>query len=96
MATLIIGGALTALGGLGGTLLGFGTSGIVAGSAAAAAQAAIGNVAAGSVFATLTSWGMTGVFTTAAYAGGAAAAVGALVEGSSDSKEGEKDIEWTI
>ena len=45
------------------TLIGFGSTGIVAGSIAAGIQSAIGNVAAGSIFATLTSWGMTGTFT---------------------------------
>ena len=42
--------------------LGFGTGGIVAGSVAAGVQSTIGNVAAGSAFSTLTSLGMTGVF----------------------------------
>ncbi|KAF8535287.1 hypothetical protein BDD12DRAFT_856099 [Trichophaea hybrida] len=42
-------------------LTGFGTLGPVAGSLAAAWQASIGNVAAGSLFATLQSCGMTGV-----------------------------------
>ena len=44
--------------------LGFGTSGIVAGSIAAGIQSAIGNVAAGSTFAICTSLGMKGVFAT--------------------------------
>ena len=43
-------------------IAGFGTGGIVAGSIAAGIQSGIGNVAAGSAFATLTSWGMTGKF----------------------------------
>ncbi|ORY68083.1 hypothetical protein LY90DRAFT_504347 [Neocallimastix californiae] len=51
---------------------GFGTTGIVAGSLAALTQSMIGNVVAGSLFATLTSLGMTGAFTTSA-------AVGALL-----------------
>ena len=42
--------------------LGFGTAGIIGGSIAAGIQAAIGNVAAGSLFAVCTSLGMTGVF----------------------------------
>ena len=44
------------------TLLGFGSTGIVAGSVAAGIQSGIGNVAAGSAFSTLTSMGMTGKF----------------------------------
>ena len=76
---LIIGGSLAAAGGLGATLFGFGTAGVVAGSAAAATQAAIGNVAAHSLFATLTSWGMTGALTTTATSGGITAAIGAVL-----------------
>ena len=49
--------------------LGFGATGIVAGSVAAGIQAAIGNVAAGSVFAICTSLGMTGVFATSTAVG---------------------------
>ena len=41
--------------------IGFGTTGIVAGSIAAATQSSIGAVTAGSTFATMTSLGMTGV-----------------------------------
>ena len=58
------------------TLLGFGGAGVVAGSAAAAIQAAIGNVAAGSTFATMTSLGMTGVLSTLSSTG-----VGSIVAG---------------
>ena len=58
------------------TLLGFGGAGIVAGSVAAATQAAIGNVAAGSLFATMTSLGMTGVFSAMSATG-----VGSVVAG---------------
>ena len=43
-------------------LVGFGTAGIAAGSTAAGIQAGIGNVAAGSIFACLTSLGMKGAF----------------------------------
>ena len=87
MASLLIaGGALAATCGLGGTLLGFGTAGVAAGSIAAATQAAIGNVAANSLFATMTSLGMSGAFTTAAIAGGASAAVGATVKAFSDTE----------
>ena len=58
--------------------LGFGGTGIVAGSVAAGIQAAIGNVAAGSVFAICTSLGMTGVFASSA-AVGAILGAGGLV-----------------
>ena len=79
MASLLLlgGGVATALG-LGGTLLGFGTAGVVAGTTAAAAQAAIGNVAAGSLFATLTSLGMQGIFACTAIGGGITTAIGAV------------------
>ena len=79
MASLLLaaGGLATTLG-LGSTLFGFGTAGVVAGSLAAATQATIGNVAAGSLFATLTSWGMTGALTTTAAGGGATAIIGAI------------------
>ena len=49
--------------------LGFGTAGIVGGSVAAGIQAAIGNVAAGSIFAVCTSLGMSGVFASTAAVG---------------------------
>ncbi len=75
---LIIGGSLAAAGGLGATLFGFGTAGVAAGSLAAAAQATIGNVAAGSLFSTLTSLGMTGTLITTTVGGGITAAIGAL------------------
>ena len=80
MATLlIVGGAIAAAGGLGATLFGFGTAGVVAGSLAAATQATIGNVTAGSAFATLTSLGMTGTLTTTAAGGGITAAIGTIL-----------------
>ena len=75
---LLLGGGLATALGLGGTLLGFGTAGVVAGTTAAAAQAAIGNVAAGSLFATLTSLGMQGIFAGTAIGGGIATAIGAV------------------
>ena len=63
--------------------IGFGTTGIVAGSIAAAIQGSIGAVTAGSTFATMTSLGMTGVFSSLAGIGtaitGAGAAIAALV-----------------
>lgn len=45
-------------------LVGFGSSGVVAGSVAAAWQASIGNVVAGSAFAALQSAGVAGLATT--------------------------------
>lgn len=75
-----IGGAVVATGGLALTAAGFGASGIVGGSIAAAVQSSIGNVAAGSTFAALQSAGATGtiaawtsVGTWSAAGGGAAA-----------------------
>jgi hypothetical protein len=63
MASLLIIGGIGLLGSYAvPTLLGFGSTGIVAGSVAAGIQSTIGNVAAGSTFATLTSWGMSGTF----------------------------------
>ena len=80
MATLLLFGGLSALGlGIGGTLLGFGTAGIAAGSVAAAIQATIGNVAAGSIFAILTSLGMKGIIAGTAAGGGVLSALGALL-----------------
>ena len=79
MATLLIlGGSLVAASGLGATLFGFGAAGVAAGSLAAATQATVGNVAPGSIFALLTSWGMTGTLTTTAAGGGATAIAGAI------------------
>ena len=75
---LLIGGGIATALGVGGSLLGFGTAGIVAGSAAAATQAAIGNVAAGSAFAVLTSLGMKGVIAGTAIGGGITSAIGAI------------------
>ena len=56
--------------------MGFGAAGVVAGSVAAGIQSGIGSVAAGSLFAAAQSWAALGVFTSAAWAGGAAAVVG--------------------
>ena len=75
---LLIGGGLATALGVGGSLAGFGTAGIIAGSAAAATQAANINVAAGSVFAALTSLGMKGIFTGTAIGGGITSALGAI------------------
>jgi hypothetical protein len=60
-------------------LVGFGTGGVVAGSAAAGAQAVIGNVAAGSWFASMTSLGMTGTFVKGVTSGVALVATGILI-----------------
>ena len=78
MASLIMlcGGLATAFG-LGGSLFGFGTAGVVAGTAAAATQAAIGTVGAGALFAARTSLGMQGMLTGTATGGGITAALGA-------------------
>ena len=79
----MIGGGAIAAAGFIPIAIGFGTAGIVAGSIAAATQSSIGAVAAGSTFATMTSLGMTGVFSTLAGVGtaitGAGAAVAALI-----------------
>ena len=73
---LIIGGSIALGLGLVPILIGFGTIGIVGGSIAAGIQAMIGNVAAGSAFATATSLGMQGAFAGTAIAGGAATGAG--------------------
>lgn len=57
-------------------VMGFGSAGIVGGSVAAGIQSGIGNVAAGSMFATLQSLGATGTLMTGVYGGGAATAAG--------------------
>ena len=72
--------------------LGFGGAGIVAGSVAAGIQAAIGNVAAGSVFAICTSLGMTGVFASSA-AVGAILGTGGLVTYLKNKFDPENDSE---
>ena len=76
---LLIGGGIATALGLGVTMFGFGTAGVVAGTAAAATQSAIGNVAAGSLFATLTSLGMKGILAGTAIGGGLTTALGAIV-----------------
>ncbi len=60
--------------------LGFGVVGIGAGSAAAAIQSTIGNIAAGSWFATFQSLGATSALTTGALTGTGAAAIGGGVK----------------
>ena len=61
--------------------MGFGASGIAAGSAAAGMQAGAGNVAAGSTFAFLQSAGASGTLFTGTWASTAGAAVGGAVAG---------------
>lgn len=81
------------------TLLGFGTTGIVAGSVAAGIQAAIGSVAAGSAFAVLTSLGMQGIFATSAIvelilgAGGLAAYISKKFDPKKDAELIKKTIQ---
>lgn len=67
---------------------GFGTGGIVLNSFAALWQSSIGNVVAGSAFATLQSLGATGVFAAGATAG-ATATTGALVAEKVSKKKSE-------
>ena len=78
--------------------LGFGGAGIVAGSAAAGIQAAIGSVSAGSVFAICTSLGMTGVFASSAAVGAILGAGGlaAYIKGRFDAKKDAELIRATI
>ncbi len=74
-----IGGAAVTLTALAPIVLGFGAAGIVGGSIAAGIQAGIGNVAAGSIFAGLTSAGMTGALSATAIGGGITSAIGAAL-----------------
>ena len=60
--------------------IGFGTVGVVAGSAAAGIQAGMGSVAAGSWFAIITSLAMKGDFLKTAAAGAAATFIFCLLE----------------
>ena len=73
-------------------LVGFSSSGIAAGSVAAAIQSSIGNVAAGSAFATFQSMGATGVFVTSANAAAATTAIAVVTladSGTSQPKDPE-------
>jgi hypothetical protein len=72
----VIGGAAVAVPCAALSLAGYGAAGIVGGSWAAAKMSAIGNVAAGSLYATMQSAGATGLFVKGMYAGGAATAAG--------------------
>lgn len=76
---LAIGGAVVAAGAAFPIVIGFGTAGIAAGSIAAGIQSAIGNIAAGSLFASMTSVGMTGGFATAAAGGAVTSAIGTVM-----------------
>ncbi|KAG7358945.1 interferon-induced 6-16 family protein [Nitzschia inconspicua] len=68
-----------AIGGIGlvATAAGFGAAGVIGGSLAASIQSGIGNVAAGSAFATMQSLGATGTFS-AMTTGGLAASAGSV------------------
>jgi hypothetical protein len=73
-------------------LIGFGTAGIGAGTVAAGLQATIGNVAAGSSFATITSWGMSGYFVTTAIGGAATAGATQVVQAVVPKKSGPENL----
>ncbi|KAK0636470.1 hypothetical protein B0T17DRAFT_519208 [Bombardia bombarda] len=82
-------------------LAGFGANGVIGGSIAAGIQAMIGNVAAGSAFATLTSAGMGGYGAATVAAVGQAAGVSAIAgagvgialkEKKNDGDEGEEEV----
>jgi hypothetical protein len=77
---LIVGGALEGGLGLGGSIVQFGTTGIVTGNVAAATQTAIVNVAAGSVFVTMTSLGMSDTFVATAIGGAETASIGTIAK----------------
>ena len=95
---LMIGGAVVAAPCIVASALGFGVAGIAAGSVAAGVQSTIGNVVAGSAFATMQSLGATGTFAYGATAGGATAAAGMAMahqnnknDEHGDEKEGHKE-----
>ena len=69
-------GGITLAVGLAPIALGFGTVGVAAGSIAAGIQSGIGLVSAGSTFATMTSFGMSGYFVGTSIGGAAAVATG--------------------
>ena len=75
---LLFAGSLAIAFGVGGTLFGFGTAGVISGSATATVQAAIGKVAAGSMFTTMTSLGSKDILTGTAIGGGVGTAVVAI------------------
>ena len=78
-AIIMIGGGAIAAAGLIPIAIGFGTTGVVAGSIAAATQSSIGAVTAGSAFATMTSLGMSGIFATLTGVGSTLAGAGAAI-----------------
>jgi len=80
IATSSVTGVLTATSGAA-TVAGFTSSGIAAGSAAAAMQAGIGNVVGGSAFAVAQSLGASGVFATLGAVSGVGLGVCALYGG---------------
>jgi hypothetical protein len=80
IATTATSGVTAATGGIL-TWFGFTSSGIAAGSAAAISQASVGNIVAGSTFATLQSLGASGVFYGLGAAGGIGLAAGGVYGG---------------
>lgn len=86
---LLIGGGAVAGAAALPAIAGFGAAGVVGGSLAAATQATIGNVAAGSAFAAVQSMAASGVFASAGYVGGATAAVGAALSVSGKKNDGK-------
>ena len=80
IATSSVSGLMTAVSGVV-TGLGFTSSGIAAGSAAAGMQAGIGNVVAGSVFATIQSLAASGIIVTVGLTGGIVLVGGGAVYG---------------
>ena len=88
---LMVGGAVVGGAAFVPIYLGFGVSGIVGGSIAAAMQSAIGNVAAGSAFAIAQSLGAQGVFVAASCAGGATTATGAVLKLSGKKEESNEE-----
>mmetsp|Transcript_16181 Transcript_16181/g.27118 ORF Transcript_16181/g.27118 Transcript_16181/m.27118 type:complete len:114 (+) Transcript_16181:96-437(+) len=79
--TNVVAGASTVLTGVAVApyLIGFSSAGVVAGSVAAATQASIGNVAAGSLFATTTSYVMSGTASSVIWSSGSVAAAASTV-----------------
>lgn len=90
---LMVGGAVVAAPCVALSLFGFGAAGIVGGSLAAATQASIGNVVAGSTFAMLQGAGATGMFVNGMTAGAVAATAGAAAKVVNDGKEQDEDNE---
>ena len=93
-----IGFGLLCIGGIP-ILIGFGTSGIIAGSIAAGIQSLIGNVAAGSIFSTMTSFGMKGYFCCTLGFGGIITGIGQYYKSNEEkekikSKEGKNNCNF--